>query len=242
MISTKIITYVSPRTNQEIANGLCAQLPIILKPVNSVEALFPLLSDPNYHTDFVCISIDMFQDRPDGIDMFDIIHTLATLIKSTVYRHWAGGKPYKRDTKIFVIVDEHTDIKLIKEVAQSPDIVSVGWVLSKPEDSQSTFDHLQRLAHGDYTHHKNVLERLKPKKKNSIPAAEPAEIVLTARQSQVLKLVQDRGASNKTIARMLNLSESTVKLHMGAIFKKYGVKSRTQLAVFARDRLTSTVN
>jgi DNA-binding NarL/FixJ family response regulator len=52
-------------------------------------------------------------------------------------------------------------------------------------------------------------------------------------------MVVDRGLSNKNIARTLTISESTVKLHMGHIFKKYGVKSRTQLAVFANSQSKS---
>jgi hypothetical protein len=62
------------------------------------------------------------------------------------------------------------------------------------------------------------------------------EISLTPRQRQVFDLLSSRGASNKTIAKMLNISESTVKLHLGVIFKKYGVRNRTQLAIFARDQ------
>lgn len=232
MQDRKIFTHISPQTNQEVANGLCSQLPIILRPLNTVEELFPLLSDPSYHTDFVCISIDMFQQRPDGLDMFDIVHTLSTLIKSTVYRIHGSGKPHRRDTKIFVIVDSTTDPQLIKQVMQFPDIVSVGWILSKKEDFQSTAEHIERLITGDYTPHSKVLELIKPKKKTE--AKKKDTITLTIRQAQVLQLVQDRGASNKTIAKMLCLSESTVKLHIGAILKKYGVKNRTQLAIFSK--------
>jgi len=57
------------------------------------------------------------------------------------------------------------------------------------------------------------------------------DIVLTRRQSQILHLITTRGASNKVIARHLKISESTVKLHIGAILKKYGVRNRTQLAL-----------
>ena len=231
MPDRKIFTYVSPKTNQEVSEGMCAQLPIALKPFNTVEELFPLLSNSSYYTDFVCVSIDMFQERTDGVSMFDIIHTLATLIKSTVYRPECGGKPQKRTTKIYVIVDETTDPKLVKEVMTFPDICSVGWITSKQEDYQSTLEHITRLVNGDYTHHSKVLELLKPKKK---PVVKKDVITLTVRQAQVLQLIQERGASNKIIAKMLNLSESTVKLHVGAILKKYGAKNRTQLAVFSR--------
>ncbi len=52
------------------------------------------------------------------------------------------------------------------------------------------------------------------------------ELQLTQRQSQVLKLVAD-GRSNKEIARTLGIAESTVKVHLGAIFRLFGVHSRT---------------
>jgi DNA-binding NarL/FixJ family response regulator len=58
---------------------------------------------------------------------------------------------------------------------------------------------------------------------------------LTPRQRQILDIVATRGISNKSIARMLHISESTVKLHMSGILKKFGLRNRTQLALFARD-------
>ena len=61
------------------------------------------------------------------------------------------------------------------------------------------------------------------------------KITLTPRQRQILEIVATRGISNKSIARMLHISESTVKLHMSGILKKFGLRNRTQLALFARD-------
>ena len=58
---------------------------------------------------------------------------------------------------------------------------------------------------------------------------------LTVRQEQVFKFITERGASNKVIAKSLGISESTVKLHVTEIFKKYGVRNRTQLAVFSSE-------
>ena len=232
MSDRKIFTYVSPKSNAEIAISLCAQMPIILKSVNTVEELFPLMSDANYYTDFICISIEMFYNRTDSLDMFDIINTLSTLIKSTVHR-LPGGMAKKRDTKIFVIVDETTDVKLIKEVMSLPNIVSVGWIIKTHDDYESSLKHIANLVSGNYAHHDKVLEMIKPKKK-PIPSTDA--IILTARQEQVLTIVQERGASNKIIAKMLGLSESTVKLHIGAVLKKFGAKNRTQLALFSRDK------
>ena len=58
-------------------------------------------------------------------------------------------------------------------------------------------------------------------------------IKLTDRQQQVLTLVCNRGLSNKKIASVLKISESTVKIHVSAILKEYGVRNRTQLALAA---------
>lgn len=58
-------------------------------------------------------------------------------------------------------------------------------------------------------------------------------IRLTPRQQQIFRMIRERGATNKAIARTLKISESTVKLHVTGIFKKFGVRNRTQLAVFS---------
>ncbi len=58
---------------------------------------------------------------------------------------------------------------------------------------------------------------------------------LTARQREVLACL-GQGKSNKQIARELDLSENTVKIHVAAILRLLGVDNRTQAAVLARER------
>jgi len=55
---------------------------------------------------------------------------------------------------------------------------------------------------------------------------------LTPREREVLILV-GRGFPNKLIARELELSEKTVKTHVGHVLAKLGVTDRTQAAVLA---------
>lgn len=57
---------------------------------------------------------------------------------------------------------------------------------------------------------------------------------LTPREQEVLDLFLTRVCSNKHLARLLNVSESTIKLHMGNILRKYGLRNRTQLVVFVK--------
>jgi DNA-binding NarL/FixJ family response regulator len=61
-------------------------------------------------------------------------------------------------------------------------------------------------------------------------------IKLTSRQEEVLDLVCKRGLSNKGVAKILSISESTVKIHVSAIMRAYGVRNRTQLALSASNR------
>src|SRR5258708_5047747 len=60
---------------------------------------------------------------------------------------------------------------------------------------------------------------------------------LTPRQRGVLALLV-KGQSNKAIARELKLGEGTVKVHMAALFRSLGVKTRAAAAV-AGERLLS---
>lgn len=52
---------------------------------------------------------------------------------------------------------------------------------------------------------------------------------LTPREEEVLRLMA-AGSTNQEIARTLYISESTVKKHVNAVYRKLGVKSRVQLA------------
>jgi DNA-binding NarL/FixJ family response regulator len=68
----------------------------------------------------------------------------------------------------------------------------------------------------------------------SASTANRPEQVLTARQVEILKFLSE-GAPNKSIAKVLGLSEKTVKAHITAIFKTLNVENRTQAAVAGRN-------
>ena len=60
----------------------------------------------------------------------------------------------------------------------------------------------------------------------------PAEAGLTPREEEILGLIA-KGFSNKLIARELDLSVGTVKVHVKHILKKLKLKSRVEAAVWA---------
>jgi DNA-binding NarL/FixJ family response regulator len=63
-----------------------------------------------------------------------------------------------------------------------------------------------------------------------LPAADNK---LSKRQKQLIVML-DRGLSNREIADELGISEHTVKVHLWRLFRRLGVKSRTQTIHYAR--------
>jgi DNA-binding NarL/FixJ family response regulator len=78
-------------------------------------------------------------------------------------------------------------------------------------------------------HDGNVL--LAPEAIGSLVRGSRAD-TLTAREREVLDGIAD-GKSNREIARLLRVSEKTVKAHVSAVLAKLGVQDRTQAAVYA---------
>jgi DNA-binding NarL/FixJ family response regulator len=66
-------------------------------------------------------------------------------------------------------------------------------------------------------------------------ARTPSDLGLSPRQSEVLGLLL-KGLPNKLIARKLDISENTTKIHVSAVYQRLGVATRTQ-ALIAANRL-----
>ena len=60
-------------------------------------------------------------------------------------------------------------------------------------------------------------------------------LALTPRETEVARLVS-MGSRNKEIARELDISEGTVKMHLHNLYEKLNVTSRTELAILVRDK------
>jgi DNA-binding NarL/FixJ family response regulator len=66
-------------------------------------------------------------------------------------------------------------------------------------------------------------------------ADDPRLAVLTQRELEVARKIAD-GASNKEVARDLDITERTVKAHAGAIFEKLGARDRLHLSLIVHGR------
>jgi len=67
-----------------------------------------------------------------------------------------------------------------------------------------------------------------------VTPAHPLADKLTPRELQVLKGLTE-GKSNKEIARDLDITEPTIKLHMKTLYRKLDAANRTQAALIARE-------
>lgn len=86
---------------------------------------------------------------------------------------------------------------------------------------------VKRVARGERVVQPRVSEVLASALAKRGKAPEVAAERLTRRETEVLALVAS-GLSNKRIARALELSEGTVKVHVSSILSKFGVKDRAE--------------
>ena len=74
-----------------------------------------------------------------------------------------------------------------------------------------------------------------PHLENQIGKPENPLSGLTSRELEILKLIA-KGLSNKLIARELDISDGTVKVHVKHLLKKLNFRSRVEAAVWMVDQ------
>ena len=99
----------------------------------------------------------------------------------------------------------------------------------EPEDILSC---LQRATTGRLVISEQLTELLARALREEPRPQRPEEAGLTPREDEILALIA-RGYSNKLIARDLNLSVGTVKVHVKHVLKKLKLKTRVEAAVWA---------
>ncbi|MCM3764114.1 response regulator transcription factor [Neobacillus niacini] len=107
--------------------------------------------------------------------------------------------------------------------------------LLKDAPSQHVVDAIRSVANGQSVIHPSMTKKflgfMQPKVEE-VEEEKPADSMLTEREKEVL-LCLVQGMNNKEIAKTLFISDKTVKIHVSNIFKKLGVKSRSQVVIYA---------
>lgn len=106
--------------------------------------------------------------------------------------------------------------------------------LLKNIETDFLIDSIRRAAAGESVMSPQMAGKLADAMRAPVKGA-PAvaeSVRLTPRESEIIVMLA-RGASNKEIARSLDLAESTVKIHVQGILRKLNLSSRVQAAVYA---------
>ncbi|HET7522311.1 MAG TPA: response regulator transcription factor [Bacillales bacterium] len=101
--------------------------------------------------------------------------------------------------------------------------------LLKDMPSEEVLDAIRTVARGESIIHPSMTKKLLDfhQQPNTHETKE-----LTERENEILACLVE-GLANKEIARRLHISDKTVKIHVSNIFKKLGVKSRSQAVIYA---------
>ncbi|HJV62684.1 MAG TPA: response regulator [Albitalea sp.] len=115
-----------------------------------------------------------------------------------------------------------------------------GYVL-KSIDSDALLSAIRRCVAGESVVSPELTGKLVQALRTTLPGetrvdepAGDAPAALSPREREIVTQIA-RGASNKEIARTLDIAETTVKIHVQHILRKLGLSSRVQVAVYASE-------
>lgn len=211
--------HITTVTAQQIDNEFPTEFERVINHEQSISDLYMALSRPEFYADIIMIDIDEFANTNDK---FSTITTISTLLN-------AYQANTERQTAIAILAHTSVGIKGLKEIlcTDVKGIYPIGVEFSSEEKVLAVTELLNSSV-------QHVPEKFRALFKRATARIKPTrdQLILTPRQSQVLALIQNHGAGNKVIARMLNISESMVKSHVTRLLNKYGLKNRTQLALY----------
>ncbi len=131
---------------------------------------------------------------------------------------WDGEMSEELDTTLPILA-------LVPEDTNANTYLNVQGILYRSSSPERILYALHALAQG-LTVFEPVFVVRQPSVSEDIPTD------LTARELEVLRHLAE-GLSNKAIAKVLGISENTVKFHVNALLEKFGVGSRTEVVIKA---------
>lgn len=108
---------------------------------------------------------------------------------------------------------------------------AVGYLLKTAHGSELV-KAIHSVSEDEVVLHAKIATKLLRRRNQSHQAGPSEKAVLTEKELEILRLAA-RGLANKQIAREMEISARTVEWHLGNVFTKLGVSSRTQAIVHA---------
>ncbi|NMP32355.1 winged helix-turn-helix transcriptional regulator [Thalassotalea sp. M1531] len=162
------------------------------------------------------------------------------------------------DTQAIVMLDNCAPVLLSLNLNENQNTASKGnnvstrlVVLTVSEDNQEVLSAIDCASHSNLLENNHLNELIEKIKKATLKAnvdfkpskdktikSNGAFSSLTCRELEILNLIA-KGLSNKLIARELNISDGTVKVHVKHLLKKLKLKSRVEAAVWMINNMTN---
>jgi len=139
-------------------------------------------------------------------------------------------KEAKLDTKCIVLTVSDAEDDLLEALRAGAD----GYLLKdmEPEDLCAS---LKKAMSGITVLHESLTDILKNALVNPTLNKQDDDVSLTEREREILECLA-RGLNNKTIARHLGISDTTVKVHIKHLLSKLKLTSRLEAAVWAHTK------
>jgi two-component system nitrate/nitrite response regulator NarL len=139
----------------------------------------------------------------------------------------ANIKDAKLDTKCIVLTVSDAQSDLLEALRAGAD----GYLL-KDMEPEDLCESLKKAISGVTVLHESLTEILKNALINPSLSQTEDEVSLTEREREILECLAN-GLNNKTIARKLGISDTTVKVHIKHLLSKLKLTSRLEAAVWA---------
>jgi two-component system nitrate/nitrite response regulator NarL len=155
-----------------------------------------------------------------------------------------GGHGLETLTQI-VAMDEGGDVIVLTASNSEQDVLSAvragakGYLL-KDSQPDEILQKLRLAARGHTVFAEPLMDLLLGVMPDGKPTTPASTACLTTRERQILDLIAG-GQSNKHIARELNISDGTVKVHVKNILRKLNLRSRLEAAVWALGPSANTI-
>ncbi len=131
------------------------------------------------------------------------------------------------DTKLVVLTASDAEDDVLRAVR-----AGVKGYLLKGSQPDEILKKLRLAWRGNTVFTETLMDLLLNAMRDGAPSVRTDPDSLTAREKQILELIAG-GQSNKNIARELNISDGTVKVHVKNILRKLNLQSRLEAAVWA---------
>lgn len=131
------------------------------------------------------------------------------------------------DTQVIMLTVSDAEQDFVRAVRAGAE----GYLL-KDSEPEEILDKLRQAARGEAVFTEPLMGLLVGAMRGGTPTPPTTDECLTARERQILQLIA-AGKSNKHIARELNISDGTVKVHVKNLLRKLNLQSRLEAAVWA---------